>query len=490
MLSEAPRGTDRDDPDRDDPDRDDRGRYDRGRDDRGRDDRGWGDRRGRPWRSTQDQREAMVLAVIAVGALAVVAMWWTNTPAGSLHTFADRATAAGRISALLGTYLILVQVVLMARLPWLDRLVGTDRLAGWHRSNGQYTIVLLVAHTLFTIWGYAAADHRAVTTETARLMRSYPDVLAATAGLGLLVMVGITSARAARRRLRYETWYFLHLYTYIAIALSFSHQLATGNEFITHPTNRYLWGALYIVVFGLLVWYRAAVPIRDAFRYRLRVEAVHAESADAVSVYVTGRDLARMGAESGQFFRWRFLERHSWWEAHPFSLSVAPNPQWLRITAKGVGDHSQALRHVRPGTRVMAEGPYGNLTARRRTRRRVLLIAGGVGITPLRAMIEDLPGGPGDITLLYRATTEQDLLFRSELENLAIARRMTVRYLLGRREQKPNPLGARSLRHHVPDVAQRDVYLCGPTGMMDIAAKSLRSLGVARSQIHRERFEL
>jgi predicted ferric reductase len=431
-----------------------------------------------------------VLAVITAAALAVVGMWWANTPGRSLHTFADRVTAAGRISGLLGTYLILVQVVLMARLPWLDRWVGTDRMAGWHRSNGQYTIALLCAHTLFIIWGYAAADHRSLTAETARLLRSYPDVLAATAGLGLLVMVGVTSARIARRRLRYETWYFLHLYTYIAIALSFSHQLATGNEFITHPGNRALWAALYVVTFGLLLWYRVAVPVRDAFRYRLRVEAVQHESADAVSVYVTGRDLDRMGAESGQFFRWRFLDRRSWWEAHPFSLSVAPNPEWLRITAKGVGDHSQALRHVRPGTRVMAEGPYGNLTARRRTRRRVLLIAGGVGITPLRAMIEDLPGGPGDITLLYRATSAHDLLFRSELETLASARRITVRYLLGPRHQEPNPLSPRHLRHLVSDVAQRDVYLCGPAGMMDVAAKSLRSLGVARSHIHRERFEL
>ncbi len=149
-----------------------------------------------------------------------------------------------------------------------------------------------------------------------------------------------------------------------------------------------------------------AVPVRDAFRYQLGVAAIRPENADAVSVYVTGRNLERMRAESGQFFRWRFLDRRSWWEAHPFSLSVAPNPSFLRITAKGVGDHSRALRQLHPGTRVMAEGPYGNLTARRRTRRRVLLIAGGVGITPLRAMIEDLPGRPGDITLLYRATTE------------------------------------------------------------------------------------
>jgi predicted ferric reductase len=388
------------------------------------------------------------------------------------------------------TSLILVQVVLLARLPWLDRSVGTDRMSAWHRSNGQYTIGLLVAHTVLIIWGYAAFDHSSVTHETTTLLRSYPDVLAATAALGVLVLVGMTSARMARRHLRYETWYFIHLYTYIAIALSFSHQLATGNDFTTHAANRALWVALYVITFGLLLLYRVTVPVCNFFRYQLRVAAIITEGPDTVSVWISGRNLDRMKAEAGQFFRWRFLDRKSWWEAHPFSLSLAPSPPSLRITAKGVGDHSAALRHLRVGTRVMAEGPYGNLTARRRTRRRVLLIAGGVGITPLRALIDELPADPGDLTLLYRASHERDLLFRSELDELARIRRVDVRYLLGRRHKRTDPLSPRQLRQHVPDVAQRDVYLCGPPGMMDLAMKSLRSLGVSPSQIHHERFEL
>jgi predicted ferric reductase len=431
-----------------------------------------------------------VLAVIAVGGLAVIGLWWANNPGRSLHTFADRLTAAGRISGLVGTYLVLVQVVLMARLPWLDRWIGTDRMAAWHRSNGQYTIGMLVAHTGLITWGYAAQDRASLTRETSKLIRSYPDVLAATVALGVLVVVAVTSATVARRRVRYETWYFVHLYTYLAIALSFSHQLATGNEFITHPAYRALWVALYIVTFGLLAVFRVAVPIRDAFRYQLRVASIEKESRDAVSVYVTGRHLERLHAEAGQFFRWRFLDRRSWWEAHPFSLSAAPNPRFLRVTAKGVGDHSRALRHVHPGTRVMAEGPYGNLTARRRTRHRVALIAGGVGITPLRALVEALPAAPGDITLLYRASAERDLLFRAELDELVRSRGIEVRYLLGRRDKRPSPLNPRHLRQQVPDIAERDIYLCGPPGMMDAATRSLRSLGVRRSQIHHERFEL
>jgi predicted ferric reductase len=442
------------------------------------------------WRATQEQREALVLAVIVAGGLAVIGLWWINNPGRDLHTFADRLIAAGRITGLVGTYLVLVQVVLMARLPWLDRWVGTDRMAAWHRSNGQYTIGMLVAHALLITWGYAAADGSSLGREAGKLLRSYPDVLAATVGLGLLLAVSATSVRAARRRLRYETWYFIHLYTYLAIALSFSHQLATGNEFATHPVYRALWVLLYVAVFGLLLGFRVAVPIRDAFRYRLRVASIQAEGANAVSVYVTGRHLERMRAQAGQFFRWRFLDRGSWWEAHPFSLSAAPNGRFLRVTAKGVGDHSLALGRLCPGTRVMAEGPYGNLTADRRTHSRVLLIAGGVGITPLRALVEALPARPGAITLLYRATAESELLFRSELDSLARDWGIDVRYVLGRRDTEPGPLSARRLRRLVPDVARRDVYLCGPPGMMDEATESLRSLGVRRSQIHRERFEL
>lgn len=441
------------------------------------------------WVWGQDQREGLLFAVILAGALAVAALWWIDTPAGSLHTLGDRLTAAGRLTGLVGTYLVLVQVVLMARLPWLDQFVGSDRLAIWHRQNGAYSLCLLVAHATLSIWGYAASDRVSLFHETSLVVRTYTDMLAATVGLGLLVFVGVSSARTARRRLKYETWYLLHLYTYLAIALSFSHQLATGNEFATHLANRIVWVALYLVTFGLLIVFRIAVPVRDAFRYQLRVASVVPEGPGVVSVYVTGRGLERLNAQAGQFFRWRFLSRGRWWEAHPFSLSAAPNERFLRLTAKGVGDHSTDLHDLPPGTRVAAEGPYGGFTPQRRTRSKLLLIAGGVGITPLRAMLESLADEARDIVLLYRASSEGDVIFRAELDELAREHGATVRYLLGRRDKQPSPLGEARLRAHVPDVAERDVFLCGPPAMVAQTTRALRSLGVRRSQIHSERFD-
>jgi len=441
-------------------------------------------------RLPQRAREGLVFAAVAAGAMAVLTMWWLDTPASSLADLGSKLTAAGRITGLLGTYLVLIEVVLMGRIAWLDRLIGMDRLAVWHRRNGEYAIWLLVAHTVLTIWGYAVADHTGVVHETGTVLLSYPDVLAATFALGLLIMIGVVSARAARRRLRFETWYFIHLYTYLAIALSFAHQLATGNDFIAHPANRILWVAFYVLSLGLLVTYRAVVPVRNAFRHRLRVASVVEEAPGVVSIYVTGRRLEELRAEAGQFFLWRFLTREGWWQAHPFSLSAVPNPDWLRIMVKTAGDFTAHLQSIPPGTRVIAEGPYGAFTEARRIRRRVLLVGGGVGIAPLRSLMESLSGRPGDITVLYRARRREDLAFREEIDALALRRGARVHYLVGSRRKAANSFDPAALRTLVPKIASHDVYLCGPPAMKVQAIAGLRAAGVPRRHIHVEAFEL
>jgi ferredoxin-NADP reductase len=377
----------------------------------------------------------------------------------------------------------------MARIPALERGVGTDRLARWHAMGGRYTVSLAVAHTLLIIWGYAVSANTNVVHETGTLVLTYPDVLMATVAVLLLVGVGIASARAARRKLSYETWHFIHLYTYLAVALAFSHQFSTGADFVSNTKARWLWSALYIGVALLLIWYRLLTPILGAFRRRLRVVEVRRENADVVSVYVTGKHLSELGTESGQFFRWRFLTRDLWWAANPYSLSAAPRPNMLRITVKIAGTHSAALLALKPGTPVLAEGPYGSFTASRRTRRKVLLLAGGVGITPLRALFETLPGAPGDIALVYRANTADDLVLKHELEQIAAARGAQLYYALGPpRRGNSDHLSGHRLRGLVPDIAQRDVFLCGPAPMMAAAQAGLRQAGVPRRHIHHESF--
>src|SRR3954452_10697177 len=207
-----------------------------------------------------------VLAAIGAGAVACVLLWWHNTP--SINGLGDWLTNAGRITGLLAGYGVVVLVALMARIPPLERGIGADRLARWHAMGGRYTVSLVVAHGLLITWGYAVEAHQSVISETNTLLMSYPDVLMATVAGLLLVGVGIVSARAARRRMRYETWYFLHFYTYLAVALAFSHQFSTGAEFIANRLARFVWSLMYLTVGGAIAWYRFAVPARQALRHR------------------------------------------------------------------------------------------------------------------------------------------------------------------------------------------------------------------------------
>jgi predicted ferric reductase len=429
----------------------------------------------------------IALGLITAGAVGVIALWWQDT--FFIAGFGDWLTNAGRITGLLAGYAVVVLLALMARIPAVERGVGSDRLARWHAMGGRYTVCLSVAHTLLIIWGYAVTAHTNVVHETWSMLTSYVDVLMATVALGLLLLVGITSARAARRRLRYETWHYIHFYTYLAIALAFSHQFATGADFVSNLKARVLWSALYIVVAALLIWYRMLAPVRDMVRHDLRVAGVQPESADIVSVYITGRNLESLHAEPGQFFRWRFLTRGLWWAANPYSLSAAPRDDMLRITVKVTGDHSAALRDLRRGTRVIAEGPSGGFTAARRRQRRVLLIGGGVGITPIRAILETIPAGASDIAVLYRTNRVDEIVLRHELDDLAARRHAHVHYLVGPPKRGANDhLSPQRLSALVPDVAQRDVFLCGPEPMMAAARRSLLQAGVPARHIHSESF--
>src|SRR3954452_4356209 len=429
-----------------------------------------------------------VLAVIAAGAVAALGLWWHNTP--SINGLGDWLTNAGRITGLLAGYGVVVLVALMARIPPLERGIGADRLARWHAMGGRYSVSLVVAHGLLITWGYAVTAHTDVISQTKTLLLSYPDVLMATVGGLLLVGVGLVSMRAARRRMRYETWYYLHFYTYLAVALAFSHQFATGAEFMTNAAARIVWGGMYAAVAGAILWYRFVMPARQAVRQRLRVESVRREAPDTVSVVVSGPRGHELAAQPGQFLRWRFLTRELWWASNPYSLSAAPLPDRLRITVKTLGDHSAKIGRLRPGTRVIAEGPYGALTPARRKRRKVLMIAGGVGVTPLRALFQALPAERGDLTLVYRASSAVDVVFRDELEAIASARGARLHIVTGhRRDLGSDPLSANALTRNVPDLRAHDVFVCGPAGMTAGVVRALRSARVPRHQIHSESFE-
>ncbi|MFE0404623.1 ferric reductase-like transmembrane domain-containing protein [Streptomyces nigra] len=439
----------------------------------------------RPGPTTPRVLGAVAQLLIFTGAAAVIGLWWSDTT--SVVGLSGWLTDAGRVTGLLAGYACAVLLALMSRIPVLERTVGSDRLARWHALGGRYTISLTLAHAVLITLGYAASAHAGVVEQATTLVLGYPDMLSATAGLALLLVTGVISARAARRRLSYETWHYLHFATYLAIFLAFSHQLSNGADFVGHRPAQLAWYALYIGVAALLVWYRFLTPLRRGLRHRLTVTEVRPEAPGVVSVLMTGLHLDELGARPGQFFRWRFLAPGMWWTANPYSLSAPPDRGPLRITVKAVGRHSEALARLRPGTRVWAEGPYGAFTAARRTSSKVLLLAGGVGITPLLALFETLPG---DVTLLYRARRPQDLALRGEIDAIAVRRGAAVHYVVDEPAGHASPLTADALTALVPDLSERDVYLCGPPGMTSAAIPALRRAKVSRRRIHHESFAL
>ncbi len=428
-------------------------------------------------------------AIVTANALAIVWLWVSGKNISAVHGWGDLWTSIGRLTGLLSAYLALIQVLLLARLPWLERALGFDRLTVWHRLNGKLCLCLVLAHVVFITVGYASMDQVVVPTEISRLVLDYPGMIAAT--IGTVVMIGtvVTSLVIVRRHFRYEAWYAVHLLVYLGIALAWFHQIPTGNELTANPAAATYWTSLYVATAAVLVWFRILMPVGQALRYRMRVESVVVESPGVVSLRITGRGLERLRVRPGQFFLWRFLSRGRWWECHPFSLSEASGQRSLRITVKASGDFTGRVGEIVPGTRVLAEGPFGVFTDVARRCERVLFIAGGIGITPIRAMAEAMPG---DLTLIYRAISATDLVFREELERLAQERGFTLHFVLGdhARPEFRDLLSPDHLRQLVPDIVDRDVYLCGPPPMMRAVDRDLRRANVPRKHIHSERFAL
>src|SRR5215467_10344909 len=416
--------------------------------------------------SVRDRRgRAIFLLGGAISLFLVLVLWLHGGGLRNVATGPGGAlTSAGRLSGLIAADLLVIQVVTMARIPWVERVFGQDQLARCHRYTGFTSFNLVLVHILLITLGYASNDHAGVLGEAWNLITTYPGMLLATAGTVALIMVVVTSLRAARRRLRYESWHLLHLYAYLGIGLALPHQIWTGQDFVLTAAARLYWWTLYIASAGSVLVFRVGMPLWRSLRHDLRIAAIVPETYGVTSVYLSGRDLDRLPVQSGQFFNWRFLSGAGWMRAHPYSLSAAPRPDLFRITIKHLGDDSSRVPALRVGTRVLFEGPYGRLTGLRRERHRLTLIACGIGITPMRALIETEYYRPGDAILIYRARTPSDFTFYREIEEIAQARGVVTVYLPGPRgpaQWLPEGYrdGAAALRHLAPAINDSDVFV-------------------------------
>jgi predicted ferric reductase len=427
--------------------------------------------------------------ITLANAVVIVWLWVDGGGISAVKDMGTLLTSLGRVTGLLSAYLALIQVLLLARLPFLEKLAGFDTLTIWHRRNGKAVLYLVLAHVVFITLGYALLDKLSLPGEVSSLLSNYAGMVAATFGTAMIIVVAVSSFVIVRAKLPYEAWYAVHLTAYAGIALAWVHQVPTGNEFLTNPVATAYWTALYIGTFVFVVMFRLLQPIFRAFWHRMRVAEVTIEGPNVVSLRMTGHRLDRMDVQAGQFFLWRFLSRGRWWESHPFSLSEAPHGNSLRITVKASGDFTNKMAEIRPGSMVVAEGPFGVFTDAVRRRDRVALIAGGIGITPIRALAEAMQG---DLVVVYRALREEDVVFRAELDRLARERDVTVHYVIGHHAAPGGEriMSPEHLHELIPDIVERDIYICGPPGMAGFIERNVRAADVPRNHIHIERFAL
>lgn len=401
------------------------------------------------------------------------------------HTLQGVITLLSRFTALIGTYLALIALLIIARIPWVEKSIGFDSLVAYHRKLGPVIYWLITSHVFLVILGYSLADGQSLGNELVDLIKNYTWMLQAVVGFFLLSLISITSTRALRRRFKYEQWWNIHLLSYFAIAFSFMHQILNGSLFIFNEVAKIWWIGIYLYTSFALVMWRFLLPLTRSLRHQLVVDHLVHENSNVVSIYIRGRNLKAIHARGGNFFEWRFLTRGIWSQAHPYSLSESPSNEMMRITVKNLGDHSWALSKLAPGTRVLAEGPYGILTASRAIGKKILLVGAGVGITPIRALINDFPAD-AEVDLIYRTVLEEELILRKELDEIDKEDRIRIHYLVGTPEKFP--MSPDDLIALIPHISECDVFVCGPPGLAELVRHSVESLGVNSAKFHNEAF--
>lgn len=402
-----------------------------------------------------------------------------------LHSPGGYFDVSSRVAAMAGSYLLMVMVLLMSRFPPLERALGQPRLVYLHRRLAAWPIVLIIIHVVFVTLGYAATSHHGFLSQIALFLRSYNNMFEALVGLGVLLFATFVSVPVVRRLFDYESWWAIHLSLYGALVLSFPHQISTGVMFLSHPLSKYLWTSMWIASLVVLVYSRVVTTALLNLRLRLKVQSVTQISPTIYAITLTGSNLSRLRVSGGQFFQWRFAVPGLMLHPHPYSLSALPKPPYLRLTVKDSGEHSGALARLSPGTRVFIEGPYGALTHHHRQTDSVTLIAAGVGVTPLRAMLDDLPSKV-DLTMVVRAPSSAEIPHLAELKSHLDSRGAVFSPILGSRHNAP--MTPETLLRAAPNIARGDVFLCGPPSFTEQVVSSLHALGVPDSNIHHEMF--
>jgi predicted ferric reductase len=383
-----------------------------------------------------------------------------------------------------------LQFGLTARFRYVTDPWGEDVIYHFHRRISLVAVGLVIAHPIILF---------VVRPELLALLNSFQAPWRARfAALSTYSLVALVVMALWRTKLniRYETWHLTHIVlAVVAIAAGVAHMVGWG-FYLDAPWKRALWIGLTLFWIGLLMYVRIVKPF-VMLRRPYRVVEVRKERGDTCTLVMQPDGHAGFRFSPGQF-GWLTL-----WASpfritgHPFSLSssAAVEDGRVEMTIRNLGDFTARIPEVPVGERVYLDGPYGAFTIDRNPADMHVLIAGGVGITPMMSIIRTLAdrGDRRPVTLLYGSKDWESITFREELEAQQKRLDLTIVHVLAHPPAhwtgEKGFIDAALLKRHLPPpYADHEYFICGPDPMMDAIEQALRELDVPLAKYHSERY--
>ncbi|WP_433290462.1 ferredoxin reductase family protein [Pseudonocardia sp. CA-142604] len=439
-----------------------------------------------------DQRMVRT-AWLSVFGLIVVApslMWLAIAPNEPLWDHLSVVTGLLALSALVSA------AVLPSRLRSLNRAFGIESVIDIHRFLGVVTATLVFVH-LACVVAANPANVALLNFETAPA-RARAAVGATVALAALVALVALKG----RTGLRYELWRWLHVaLAVVVITLSALH-VWWLDHLVAMPATGTVFGLLAAIVVGIFGYRWAWRPMFDTSTEFLVREVRRENSTVSTLVLEPRRQRHGPPVNSWAFapgqFAWIRLDRSVTAEEHPFTIASSAHMDTTEFTIRHAGDFTRALRRLPPGSPVWVDGPHGAFTNDVGAGAGFVMIAGGVGITPMMSMLRTAAhrGDPRPYRLVVVASSPEDLLFRDELAELRFHLDLVVTEVLRRPHDGwdgyTGDIGAGLLSMVLPEGQHPDdldFFICGPPALVTDALSALDTLGVAPARVHTEQFD-
>ena len=399
------------------------------------------------------------------------------------------AIALGKTAGLVAAILVMAQFAMSGRWRILDRAFGIDRLMRCHSLLGPIAAVLAALHPLLL---YGSGAHELGRPR----LDLWPEFLGVVA-LSLLATIVATTLGQGFLGLRRQGWLTIHRLAFVAVAAIAAHSIALGSD-LRNGWPLVLWLAL-IAAYLLAVVLAKIVRPRMLDRKPFRVVEVTGLTPDTHDIVLQSDAGAGFDHLPGQFAFLRIFRDQEPAEEHPFTISSAPDETGrIAFTIKESGDYTATIGRTKPGERATVHGPFGRFSCvRLGDFEHLILIAGGVGITPMLSSLRHMAasGFEKPVTLIWANREKEDIFFADELLRIQqTLPHLNVHHVLSRQPDYQGPKGHLNedllSRLLGEDITGSRVMLCGPGGMMKLIVGAMVRMGLPRRRIHTERFVL